>query len=40
VTVNGINYGDRIVDVLAERLDDCEIDLLRLYAVRPLRQRN
>jgi len=32
VTTN-INYVDRIVAALAERLDDCEIDLLRQYAL-------
>ena len=28
-----INYVDQIVAALAERLDDCEIDLLRQYAL-------
>jgi hypothetical protein len=28
-----INYVDQIVAALAERLDDCEVDLLRLYAL-------
>jgi hypothetical protein len=28
-----INYVDQIVAALADRLDDCEIDLLRLYAL-------
>jgi hypothetical protein len=32
VTAN-INYVDQIVAALAERLDDCEIDLLRHYAL-------
>ena len=28
-----VNYVDQIVAALAERLDDCEIDLLRQYAL-------
>jgi hypothetical protein len=32
VTAN-INYVDQIVAALAERLDDCEVDLLRQYAL-------